>query len=223
MNAIILSAVWGIIMMYSGIFFKYKSGITKLAIFGILLLIISNWMELSGVSFIAPDLHGMLLFTTFGYVFNIVAFFSTLIYFLLSGDDIVEVGKNPAEYYALIFFVLCGISIVSSFDNLLMLFIGIEIVSIPLYILAGSDKKNLKSNEASLKYFLMGSFSTGIMLMGIALLYGSAGSFALSALGFGVGTLSPIMALGLVLLLVSLGFKASAAPFHFWTPDVYDG
>src|SRR6186713_2381903 len=83
-----------------------------------------------------------------------------------------------AECFALIFFVLCGVSVVSSFNTLLMLFLGIEIISIPLYILTGSDKRNLKSNEASLKYFLLGAFSTGLMLMGIALIYGATGTFS---------------------------------------------
>jgi NADH-quinone oxidoreductase subunit N len=103
-----------------------------------------------------------------------------------------------------------------------MLFIGIEILSIPLYILSGSDKKNLRGNEAALKYFLMGSFSTGIMLMGIALLYGSAGTFMLEKAG-GNQMLSYLDALGMVLIFIALSFKVSAAPFHFWTPDVYDG
>src|SRR5476649_2598546 len=123
-----------------------------------------------------------------------------------------------SEYFALIFFVLCGISIASSFNTLLMLFIGIEIISIPLYILTGSDKRNLKSNEASLKYFLMGSFSTGLMLLGIAFLYGASekGSFFLEDLALGKSAGSPMMMTGLILIMTSLAFKVSAAPFHFW-------
>jgi NADH-quinone oxidoreductase subunit N len=122
--------------------------------------------------------------------------------------------------------VLCGIGILSSFNSLLMLFLGIEIISIPLYILTGSDKRNLKSNEAALKYFLMGSFSTGLMLMGIALLYGATGSFSLDARPvsiFGPVPVTVIEVIGLAFILVSMAFKVSAAPFHFWTPDVYDG
>jgi NADH-quinone oxidoreductase subunit N len=119
----------------------------------------------------------MLVFDSFGLLFNSIAFTSTLLYFFLSGPDMEKVGLNLAEYFALIFFVLCGIAIASSFSTLLMLFLGIEIISIPLYILTGTDKRNLKSNEASLKYFLMGAFSTGLMLMGIALLYGASGTF----------------------------------------------
>jgi NADH-quinone oxidoreductase subunit N len=106
-----------------------------------------------------------------------------------------------------------------------MLFLGIEIMSIPLYILTGSDKRNLKSNEASLKYFLMGAFSTGILLMGIAFIYGgnANGSFYIGNLQMAEGAMPPMIAVGLVFLVIALSFKVSAAPFHFWTPDVYDG
>jgi NADH-quinone oxidoreductase subunit N len=106
-----------------------------------------------------------------------------------------------------------------------MLFIGIEIISIPLYILTASDKRNLKSNEAALKYFLMGAFSTGILLMGIAFIYGGNenASFYIDKIQIGVGHLSVMIAVGLLFILISLSFKVSAAPFHFWTPDVYDG
>ena len=134
------------------------------------------------------------------------------------------VGVNYAEYFALIFFILCGITLTSSFKSLLILFLGIEIISIPLYILTGSDKRNLKSNEASLKYFLLGTFSTGLMLMGIALIYGASGSFDTSAISFIDGDKpSALLIAGMLLLLFSMAFKVSAAPFHFWTPDVYDG
>ncbi|MBC7851726.1 MAG: NADH-quinone oxidoreductase subunit N, partial [Chitinophagaceae bacterium] len=147
----------------------------------------------------------------------------TLIYFILSGRDMAQVGHHLAEYFALLFFILCGISIASSFNTLLMLFLGIEIISIPLYILTGSDKRNLKSNEASLKYLLMGAFSTGLMLMGIAFIYGAKGSFFMETIAAGSGELTPMLAVGMLLLMFSMSFKVSAAPFHFWTPDVYDG
>jgi NADH-quinone oxidoreductase subunit N len=223
MNAIILSAVWGVVMMYSGVILKKKSSAKIVAVIGMILLIVVNWLEFAGLPFFHIDTKGMLQFGTFGLLFNTIAYVATLVYFLLSGTDMEDIGNNVYDYFALIFFVLCGVAIVSSFQNLLMLFIGIEIISIPLYILAGSDKKNLKSNEASLKYFLMGAFSTGLMLMGIALMYGATGSFYTADMNIGMAALSPIMALGIVLLMVSLAFKASAAPFHFWTPDVYDG
>jgi NADH-quinone oxidoreductase subunit N len=223
MNAIILSAIWGVVMMYTGVVTQKKSTPRLVAILGILLLIAANWLEYAGLPFFNINTNGMLTFSSFGLVFNLVAFVCTLFYFLLSGSDMEDVGENVADYFALIFFVLCGVAIASSFSSLLMLFLGIEIMSIPLYILAASDKRNLKSNEAALKYFLMGTFFTGIMLMGITLLYGASGTFYIEGLNLGFGTMSPMIAAGLVLLMISMAFKVSAAPFHFWTPDVYDG
>ncbi|MCM5527379.1 NADH-quinone oxidoreductase subunit N [Parasegetibacter sp. NRK P23] len=225
MNAIIISAIWGVIMMFGGLFLKQSSAIRSLAIAGLLVLLGANVWETYHSAFLKIDTHGMLDFGRFGLFFNTIAFAATLVYVLLSGNDITKVGNksNAADYFALIFFILAGVGIVSSFGSLLMLFLGIEIISIPLYVLAGSDKKNLKSNEASLKYFLMGAFSTGIMLMGIALIYGAKGTFFIDTIAIGAGKLTPLMASGLILLLISMAFKVSAAPFHFWTPDVYDG
>lgn len=223
MNALVLSAIWGVIMMFSGIFTKRLATIRIVAVIGIALLLVSSIMELSGTHFFDFNIKGMLVFDSFSLLFNSVIFSCVLIYFLLSGKDIEKVGMDVAEYYALLFFVLCGVTMASSFDTLLMLFLGIEIISIPLYILTGSDKRNLKSNEASLKYFLMGAFSTGLMLMGIALIYGAKGSFNLEVIGGNTTELTPMMSAGLLLLLFSMAFKVSAAPFHFWTPDVYDG
>ncbi len=119
----------------------------------------------------------MIVFDRFALLFDSIIFASTLLYLILSARDMEKVGINYSEYLALIFFILCGITLVASFKSVLILFLGIEIISIPLYILTGSDKRNLKSNEASLKYFLLGAFSTGLMLMGIALIYGATGSF----------------------------------------------
>ena len=229
MNATILTAAWGIVLMLAGAFIKNKSIPKYIAIGGLLLIIAANARELytinEGEILFAIDVKDMLHTTAFNLTFITVMLVCTLLFFLLSGRDIEKVGNHVAEYFSLIFFVLCGICIVATFNTLLMLFIGIEIISIPLYILTGSDKRNLKSNEAALKYFLMGAFSTGIMLMGIAFIYGGteSASFFLDKINMGAGTMPVMIAVGLVLLLISMSFKASAAPFHFWTPDVYDG
>src|SRR5438045_8877178 len=165
----------------------------------------------------------MMHFGKFSFVFISIIVFSTLVYFLLSARDMEKVVIHYAEYFALIFFILCGVVLVASFKSLLILFLGIEIISIPLYILTGSDKRNLRSNEASLKYFLMGAFSTGLMLMGITLIYGATGTFTTTAMQFDKSGVPALFIAGLMLLLFSMSFKVSAAPFHFWTPDVYDG
>ena len=226
MNAIIFSAIWGIVMMFSGAFIGSKKAPRYLAIAGIAGLFILNALELySGKALFAIDTHDMIRTNSFNLAFLAVVFGSTLLYFLLSGKEVERVGEHVGEYFALIFFVLCGVALSATFNTLLFLFIGIEIISIPLYILTGSDKRNLKSNEAALKYFLMGAFSTGIMLMGIAFIYGgnTNASFFINNIQLGEGTMPVMIAVGLVLLLVALSFKVSAAPFHFWTPDVYDG
>jgi NADH-quinone oxidoreductase subunit N len=223
MNAIILSALWGVLMMYTGFATSNKKTVSIVAVIGVLAVLVANWLEYAGLSFFNIDTKGMLVYNSFGFVFNLVCHLTLLMYFLLSSNEIEGSSKSPSDHYALIFFITAGISIIAGFKSLLMLFIGIEIVSIPLYVLAGSDKSNLKSNEAALKYFLMGSFSTGILLMGIAFLYGDAGTFYLEGINMGGAFLTPMKAIGLVLLMVSMAFKVSAAPFHFWTPDVYDG
>lgn len=226
MNAIIFSAGWGIVMMFCSFLISNKSSFRHIAVIGLLLLLVVNILDTNGIAIFHIDAKGMLAYTRFGLFFNSIAIASTLIYVLLTGKDIERVGSYAAEYFILIFFVMCGVAILSSYNNLLMLFLGIEILSIPLYILTGSDKRNLKSNEASLKYFLMGAFSTGLMLMGIALMYGGTATFSLDVVRTETGLykgVSFLEIIGLLFLMVSMCFKVSAAPFHFWTPDVYDG
>jgi NADH-quinone oxidoreductase subunit N len=230
MNALILSAVLGVIMMFGSILLKQRSAVRAVAMVGMLVLLVSNILETYGTVFFKVDTRGMMVFDKFALLFNSIVFLSTFIYFLLSAKDMERVGVNYGEYFALIFFILCGIVMTSSFKSLLILFLGVEIISIPLYILTGSDKRNLKSNEAALKYFLLGVFSTGLMLMGITLIYGATGTFStvapalqeIAATGTRTGPF-PLLVAGMILLLFSMAFKVSAAPFHFWTPDVYDG
>lgn len=211
-------------MMFSSFMLKGKPAVRATAITGTLLLLLAAVLEMRGVSFFAVNVRGMMSFDRFSLLFQSIAFLSAFLYLLLSARDMEKVGVNYAEYFSLIFFILCGIAMVSAFRSLLILFLGIEIISIPLYILTGSDKRNLKSNEASLKYFLLGAFSTGLMLMGIALIYGAVGSFDTAAIGsLTEGKPSALLVAGMLLLLFSMSFKASVAPFHFWTPDVYDG
>ncbi|MBK9383026.1 MAG: NADH-quinone oxidoreductase subunit N [Chitinophagaceae bacterium] len=223
MNALIISAILGVVMMFSGILLKQKTAVRNVAIGGIIILLLANILEMGGTVFFTIDSRGMIAFDQFALLFNTIVFVSTLLYLLLSAKEIEKVGVNYADYFALIFFILCGITLVSSFKSLLILFLGIEIISIPLYILTGSDKRNLKSNEASLKYFLLGVFSTGLMLMGIALVYGARGTFLTVPDPLVTVVPNALLITGMSLLLFSMAFKVSAAPFHFWTPDVYDG
>ena len=229
MNAILLSALWGVLLMFSGVFIKSKTTPKYLAVAGIILIFFANAFELNafglGALHFNIDTKEMLNVNSFNLTFIAVVLACTLLFFLLSGRDVEKVGEHVGEYFALMFFVICGVCISATYNTLLLLFLGIEIMSIPLYILTGSDKRNLKSNEASLKYFLMGAFSTGILLMGIAFVYGGNpnGSFFITNIQMGEGAMPVMMAVGLVFMIIALSFKVSAAPFHFWTPDVYDG
>ncbi|MCK7559567.1 NADH-quinone oxidoreductase subunit N [Chitinophaga sedimenti] len=220
MNALISSALFGVFLMFVGLFVKNKQSIKYFAMAGAIIAFGFNLLDFANVGEV---LYGMIEVSRFSVVFNAVAIGATFLYFLLCGSSFAKVGEHVADYFALTFFILSGITLASTFSNLLMLFLAIEIISIPQYILAGADKRNQKSNEASLKYFLMGSFSTGILLMGIALIYGASGSFNLAEIGLGTSELHPLALCGILLMAFALSFKVSAAPFHFWTPDVYDG
>jgi len=132
------------------------------------------------------------------------------------------------EFYALLLFAVSGMTIMAGTENLLSLFIGLEVLSIPLYILAGFTRDRVYAIEAALKYFLLGAFSTGIFLYGIALLYGASGSVTLRGVADALqasrgGPIDPILLAGGALLLIGLAFKVAAVPFHFWAPDVYQG
>ena len=226
MKAIIAATILGIIMMFASIMVKNKSSVVALATVLLFLLLGVNIWDIITTPATQPQsfFNNMLRVDRFSMWFNTLMTGCTCLYVLLVGKEIKKVGSHVAEYFALIIFILCGLYILSSYSNMLMLFIGIEILSIPQYILAGSDKKNLKSSEAALKYFLMGSFSTGILLMGITLLYGATGSFNVANFSFlQADTLNPLALSGIILIVIALGFKVSAAPMHMWTPDVYDG
>ena len=223
MNALLVSALWGVIMMFSGIAIKQTAVLRYLAIAGVMVLLGLNTAEMQGWQLIDIDITGMLQFDAYALLLNAVLLASLLIYLLLSGSAMERIGNNLSDYLALLFFIGAGMMMVTAFESLLILFLGIEIITIPLYILTGSDKKNLKSNEASLKYFLLGAFSSGILLMGITLVYGARGSFALSGVADTIRMSSSLMIAGMLLLMIAMAFKVSAAPFHFWTPDVYDG
>lgn len=216
--------------MFVGIWVKEKTTTVTIAtILMLLLLGVNIWevLQLSHNGIPLPPktyFNHMLFFDGFGVWANLLLTGCTVLFVLLFGKEIKNVGANVAEYFALIAFILTGIYLLASYNNMLMLFIGIEILSIPQYILAGSDKRNLKSSEASLKYFLMGSFTTGILLMGITLLYGTTGTFNIMDYNLlESATLNPMAIAGIVLILLAFCFKVSTAPMHLWAPDVYDG
>lgn len=224
MNALITLSILAIVVLYLGLY-KAKNAllpVTLLGLAGALALSILEWN--SGAS---PIYSGMMLFDNFAVAFSSICIISTMLILLISKDYFEQISEHVAEYYTIILFALVGILIMVSFHNLSMLFIGIEIMSVSLYILAGIRKQDFKSNEAALKYFLMGAFSTGFLLLGIAFIYGATATFDLGVIKEYVianpSGISPLFYSGLILMIIGLSFKIGAAPFHFWTPDVYEG
>lgn len=225
MNAIITLSILALIVLYLGLF-KAKNYLLPVTLAGLVLALGLTAAEWNSNS--QPIFSGMMWFDNFAVAFSAICIFSTILILMLSKSYFEKISEHVAEYYAIMLFALAGILVMVSYHNLSMLFIGIEIMSVSLYILAGIKKRDIASNEASLKYFLMGAFSTGFLLFGITLLYGATGSFDLVMIknyvinGVSIG-LSPLFYAGLLLMLVGLSFKVGAAPFHFWAPDVYEG
>ena len=152
---------------------------------------------------------------------------SSALAILLSVEYNEREGIRAGEYYALILFCTVGMILLASSTDMIMIFLGIEIISICLYVLAGIRRNDHRSNEAALKYFLLGAFATGFLLYGMTLVYGSTGSTNLFKISEFVqnpsAQSSPLLLMGLVLLVIGFGFKVASAPFHMWAPDVYQG
>ncbi len=152
---------------------------------------------------------------------------SSALAILLSVEYNEREGIRAGEYYALILFCTIGMILLASSTDMIMIFLGIEIVSICLYVLAGIRRDNLRSNEAALKYFLLGAFATGFLLYGMTLVYGSTGHTNLFKIAEFVqnpeAQSNPLLLMGLVLLIIGFGFKVASVPFHMWAPDVYQG
>ena len=224
MNTLIILSVLPILLLYLGLY-KAKGALLPVTIIGLLAALATSVMQWG--KGLQPIYHGMMLFDNFSIAFSVITIASTILILLLSKEYFEKISTHVAEYYAIILFSLAGIIVMLSYNNLTMLFIGIEIMSVSLYILAGIKKSDFASNEASLKYFLMGAFSTGFLLFGITLIYGATGSFNLQAIRDWVVThpkgIDPLLGTGIMLIIVGLCFKVGAAPFHFWTPDVYEG
>src|SRR5262249_29279842 len=131
------------------------------------------------------------------------------------------------EYYVLLVFGTLGMMVMAAGADLMVIFLGLELMSVAVYVLAGFDRRRARSAEAALKYFLLGAFASGFLLYGIALVYGATGTTNLGLIGaqvgLGGGRSSVMLLAGLALLIVGFGFKVAAVPFHMWAPDVYDG
>lgn len=144
---------------------------------------------------------------------------------LLSLDYLERENLIAPEYYSLLLMATSGMMLLAGAEDLIVLFLGLEVMSVPVYVLAGFNRRNVFSAEAALKYFLVGALASAFLLYGIALIYGATGSTALSVIGARIGELGigPLSGIGVGLVLIGLGFKVAAVPFHMWAPDVYDG
>ncbi len=144
---------------------------------------------------------------------------------MLSSDYLERTGIAHGEYYALLLFGVAGMMLMAAAADLIIFFLGLELMSLDFYVLAGFARGRGASNEAALKYFLLGAFATGFLLYGIAMIYGATGTTHVGNIAGAAGTLAgnPLFVIGLALILVGLSFKVAAVPFHMWAPDVYEG
>jgi NADH-quinone oxidoreductase subunit N len=223
MNAIIFTTILGIIILYLGLT-KNKALLAPTAIAG---LMVTLFLSLRDWGLGSTFFHEMVVIDNFSIAFNISMIIISILIFLFGIDYYKMMELHVAEQYSLMIFALVGAFLMTSFSNLIMLFLGIEILSIPLYVLAGGKKFSFKSNEASFKYFMLGSFATAFFLFGIALVYGASATFYLPEIKIYIarfhGDLPPMLLLGLLFIIIGVAFKVAVAPFHFWSPDVYEG
>ncbi|MEE8184396.1 MAG: NADH-quinone oxidoreductase subunit N [Acidobacteriota bacterium] len=168
---------------------------------------------------------GMFVLDGFALFFKWIFLLSALFTILLSFRYLVIEKVQGGEFYSLVLFSVVGMMFMASGRDLVVIFIGMETMSISLYVLAGYLKTNRKSNEAALKYFLLGSFSTGLFLYGVSLVYATCGTTNLAGIAARIqaGTDQSLLLLGVILLMVAFAFKVAAVPFHMWAPDAYEG
>ena len=169
--------------------------------------------------------NGTLALDSYALFFNLIFCLAAGLTLLMSVHYLETVDIRSGEYYALILFATVGMVLMAAATDLIVIFLGLETMSMAVYVLAGIWRQRLQSNEAALKYFLLGAFASGFFLYGVALVYGVTGSVQLGKIAAQVSIhgSSPLLLVGVALLIVGFGFKVAAAPFHVWTPDVYEG
>jgi len=221
MATLILLSLLGFLVLFLGAFGQ-KRILLPVVILGLVSAFVVNALEWDHNTVY----YGMMRYDNYAISFTGLMIFTVTLIMLLASFHFRNEDSGIADIYALMIFTLVGALIMTSYASLVMLFVGIEILSIALYILAGSRRMNLSSNEASLKYFLMGAFASGFLLFGITLMYGVTGSFDLLVISDYVSATDEIPMIfitGVMLILIGFSFKIGAVPFHFWTPDVYQG
>jgi NADH-quinone oxidoreductase subunit N len=202
---------------------KDRKGITAfLAALGLAVTLIFTLMQIGreGTSF-----NGMVTLDGFSIFAGTLVLISGLLGIALARGYIKRMGIERGEYYSLMLFSITGMMLMTQASDLIIVFLALELLSIPLYVLAAFARPNLQSEEAGMKYFLLGAFATGFIVYGTALVFGATGTTSLSGIFASAsnGTPSLLLTIGSALLLIGLGFKVAAVPFHMWTPDVYQG
>ena len=167
----------------------------------------------------------MLILDNFALFFNLIFVLVAVITVLISFTYMEREDLENGEYYVLLLFSVAGLMLMASAGDLIIVFLGLELLSLPLYMLAGFSRLRLQSDESAVKYVLLGAFASGFLLYGIALMYGATETTNLAGIATAVAQdgFSTLLLIGMGLLIVGLGFKAALVPFHMWTPDVYEG
>jgi NADH-quinone oxidoreductase subunit N len=228
---VIILTAWVCALLLVDLFIpKTSKGWTAfLAALGLLVALavsISQSIQLAASRQTMQGFSGMVILDGFANLVEILVLCSALIGIALAYDYLKRMSLERGEYYALLLFTTLGMMLMAQAADLIVVFLALELLSIPLYVLSGFARPRIESEEAALKYFLLGAFSTGFMVYGIALTYGATGTTSLagvlSYLGGNPINL-PMLLIGAGLILIGLGFKVAAVPFHMWTPDVYQG
>lgn len=226
MPEIILSCVaMALLMIHVFVPSKDRTYLVWLSLLGIIGAGIS---AASGWGQNISSFSGSVVLDNFAIFFKIIFLVSAGLAVLISDQYMEREGCNHGELYPLILFATTGMMFMASGTDLMTVFLGLELMSISLYVLAGFNRSNKKSSEAGLKYFLLGSFSTGFLLYGMALVYGVTGTTRIAQIAEVISQMqSPtgntMLLAGMLLILTGFAFKIAAAPFHMWTPDVYEG
>lgn len=225
MKGLLIISGLGVLAMLAEIF-KFKKILFPIVLLGVLGAYVANFMEWNN-NLSIPAFDNMIAFDKVALAFSGVILATAFFWFIMA-NDYFENETNVVDHFSLVIFALTGALMLTAFRNMTTLFLGIEIMSIPLYVLAASKKKDVASNEAGFKYLIMGSFASGFLLFGIALIYGATGSFDLMQIKAAIsshaaGDMPLFFYAGVIMLLIAMCFKVSAAPFHFWAPDVYQG
>ena len=204
------------------------AGITAAAAIAAGVLAVIQWDDISDSS-TSTLVGGAIAFDTFAMFVTIVICAAVVGIALVAGDQLYRDGGDGPEVFALVLVAASGAVVMGAANDLIVLFLGLETMSLAFYVLAASNRRRTKSQESGMKYFILGGFSSAFFLYGVALVYGSTGSTNLSEIVTAFDSAIPVdrsealLLAGIALLLVGLGFKVAAVPFHVWTPDVYEG